>query len=286
MPISAMSTVTPSSRYWTHEQVVSEAMVLTNTLDNENIQLDNVRNHINKNISYVSNLLNLAAAPFYGIWMTGQLETTLHPSGLEWIDLSVIEPVSGAIPAQTVSDIKRLNVVSTGAATDWVGNCTKKDISELSELNSLRNVQYRHSVLWSHHGSELIFFVGTGIATVANALTGTAYNMSAQNVNVWAYRKPILDNVAIASSVAAQTAGGGNYRGNVDLPDEYMELLIKMTQKNILEQIREQVPQALEQEINQGLANINQMIGSELQFEAAERDKRKYGFPQRPPGAM
>lgn len=286
MPITAMSVVTPSSRYWTHEQVVSEAMVLTNTLDNENIQLDNVRNHINKNISYLSNLLNLAAAPFYGIWLTGRLEATLHQSGLESIDLSIAEPASGAIPAQLVSDIKRLNVVSANGLTDWVGNCTKKDISELGELNSGRNVQYRHSILWSHHGSEIIVFVGNNISTAAVPLVNAPYDISSQNFNVWAYRKPILDNVAIATSIGAQTAGGGNYRGNVDLPDEYMELLIKMTQKNILEQIREQVPQALEQEINQGLANINQLINSELQFEAAEREKRKYGSQQRPPGAM
>jgi len=67
MPINNMSLVTPLSMQWTYEQVVSEAMVLTNTMENVDIQLDNVRNHLNARLSYIANLLNSAERPWYGV---------------------------------------------------------------------------------------------------------------------------------------------------------------------------------------------------------------------------
>ena len=71
MPVLSINNgvaIQPLSRGWTHQQIVSEAMVLTNTIDNENIQLDNIRNHVNSGISYLAGLLNLAASPKYGFY--------------------------------------------------------------------------------------------------------------------------------------------------------------------------------------------------------------------------
>lgn len=50
MPITRINgqpgyVITPLSNNWTRQDVVSEAMVLTNTLDNENIALHSVRVH-------------------------------------------------------------------------------------------------------------------------------------------------------------------------------------------------------------------------------------------------
>lgn len=74
---------------WTVQDVVSEAMILTGTLDNEeSVFVQNVRYHYNMNLSHLANLLNLASSPFYGIYLTGLFETILHPfSGVHWINL-------------------------------------------------------------------------------------------------------------------------------------------------------------------------------------------------------
>lgn len=447
MPIGRVSGssgvgIFPLSRGWTHEQVASEAMVLTNTIDNEAIQLDNVRNHINANISYLAELLNLAASPFYGIYATFCFEPQLHDSGVEYLDLTDSVNNNANNIANLIFDMKRINIyeVMTGTTPHWNGNVIKWDISQIMQQNAMQNVQSRHTVAWSHFGSEVLFFVGDNISSanrparrrvdyvlqccnqagvqaisaieasvqtilnpayvgqwatimdditsatwannkmtigfrrpvsttpgegtfldihVANQTTGWTtdndidyiYDLSETPVSkrnftvtpmdnppaewpnavilefdwtsadndhyiyfwdtlnehfvgaikvnfletgnpepqhacgrfvLWAMRTPILDALLRPDDPSLQN----NYRGMVDLPDRYVDLLIKMTQKKILEQIREQVPQVLEQEINQGLANINQLIGSELQFEAAEREKRKYGSQQRPPGAM
>lgn len=283
MPITQIATFTPLSQGWTHQQVVSEAMVLTNTIDNEKIQLDNIRNHMNSSISYIAHLLNISHSPWYGIYMIGTLETTLHPTGLEWIDLSVV--LNQTVPSQVWSQIKRLSVIATNpadpATTDWIGNGTKLDLSQLAQLQSRQNIQWRHSVAWSHHGSEIIVLVGQGITTAARTQSGSPYDMTDQTIGLWGWRKPMLDALTSPNVLT-----NNNYYGNVDLPDEHIELLIKMVQKKILEQLREQVPAQLDQEINQGLLTITQNLQAELQFEASEREKRKYGEQQRAPGAM
>jgi hypothetical protein len=55
MPVNKIPTITPLSRNWTHEQVASEVMVVTHTTDNEDIQLYNIRNHINLSLSDLAN---------------------------------------------------------------------------------------------------------------------------------------------------------------------------------------------------------------------------------------
>ena len=98
MPILTMSDASPLSKGWTHEAVVSEALVLTNQLDNERVQLYNVRVHMNTAISNISDMLNLANMPWYNIWLQGDFENNLHATGLHYIDLQNVtllhEPTS------------------------------------------------------------------------------------------------------------------------------------------------------------------------------------------------
>lgn len=284
MPSLRMSAVTSLSSVWTHEAVASEAMVLTNTIDNENIQLFNIRNHINSNIAYLSNLLNLASSPWYGIWLEATLEDVLHPSGLEYVDLSIPVPIVGFVPASGIYEIKRLNFTAQSPPSnlDWVGNTTKLDIAQLTQLQSNQNIQWKFSIAWTHFGNELLLFVGNNIRTLNRTPLNTAFDIRNQKLVIWAYRKPVFDNLL------AVTDPNNNYSsitGNnalVDLPDEYIDLLIKMTQKKILEQIREQIPAQLEQEINVGIQSISQNLANEIQFEAQERMKSKYGPQHRP----
>lgn len=285
----------PLSSFWTHKAIVSEAMVLTNTIDNESIQVENVRYHLNAALSHLTNLLNLATTPWYGVWFQFTPEGTLHPSGLEYSVLT--DTFLGYNVAPLLHSIRRVNVQpESGAESNaWVGNCTKLDMAQLAQLATTQNQQWRHSIAWAHHGNEIIIFTGKGIVTTLHSerINNAGYTLLNTHFVGWGYRKPILDNL-VPESVANGVWFNDEYRGTItqnyydyiDLPDEYANLLIKIIQKNILEQLREQIPAQLEGEINQGLATITQNISAELQFEAAEREKRKYGAQQRGPGGV
>lgn len=285
------------SSFWTHENIASEAMVLTNTIDNEAIQLDNIRHHVNANIAHLANLLNLAMSPWYGVWFEFSLENGLHRSGLEWCDLSGSNGLFGYNVYPLMHSIRRINVIAEqGAPADaWVGNCTKLDIAQLTELMSLKNIQYRQSICWTHNGSELLIFTGGQVLTPNHPERSTFKAMTLTDTHFvgWGYRKPRLDALVPESVVTGQTwtdpARGvltQNYKSYIDLPDEHSLLLIKMTQKSILEQLREQIPQQLEAEVNAGLAMIGQNLQMDIDLEKKEREKRKYGDQQRSPGAM
>jgi len=69
---------------------------------------------------------------------------------------------------------------------------------------------------------------------------------------------------------------------NIDLPDIYVDLLIKLTVQKVLQQNKEQVPAEIESAVNAGIQSINQMITFEMQHEAALKERRNLGKPQRP----
>ena len=294
MPITQINgqtgyVVTPLSNNWTRQDVVSEAMVLTNTLDNESIALHSVRVHCNVAVSYVAELLRLNTSPFYGIYMEATLEPTLHPSGLEWIDLA---PQVGTVTPNTIiSGIRRINStavnpVETAVPLCYDGNWTSWDLSNLVQQNNKHNVQHRFSVAWQHHGDEIVLFVGNNIETAANAARLTFkeiipdYSLKPDKAKVviWAHRIPILDDLKAPNDPTT------NYLGRIDVPDKYVKLVLQLTQKSILEQLSAQVPAALEQEINQAIVAAQGVINNEIQLEAADREKRKYGNPQKSGG--
>ena len=279
MPITNMSNITPLSRDWTHEDIFSEAMILCNQHDNEKINLDNVRHHLNLSLSYIASLANAHNRPWYGTFCSGALESAQHESGLDYVDLSVTFGI--IIPANSLSDIKRVSLKGTPAtSTDWIGNLKKMDIAELTnQLNQL-NTHHRHTIAWCHHGSDLLVYTGSKVSSTANVKTSPDYDISSQTIILFAYRKPNLDNMYAPNDNDANN----NYRSKIDLPDDLVYLAIKMVQQNILSQVMEQIPAQLSQEINQGLAEITQTVGQEYQFEALEREKAKYGKSQLPAG--
>lgn len=300
MPVNILNnsfvSQTPLSSFWTHKSIASEVMVLTNTIDNEKVQLENIRHHINSAIAYLANLLNLATSPWYGVWFEFTAESSLHPSGLEYCDLAGDGIITANI-GNKLHAVKRVNIQpEADAASDaFVGNCARMDIAQLTQLITSQNLQYRHTIAWAHNGNEILLFTGKGIETPLHPERSTyaAFTTDKTHYVGWGYRKPLLDNMvpeSIDEGVPFNDEYRGllsqNYYGYIDLPDEYVSLLIKMVQKNVLEQLREQIPAQLEGEINQGLATITQNITNELQLEAAEREKQRYGNQQRPPGAM
>lgn len=286
----------PLSSFWTHKAIASEAMVLTNTIDNESVQLENVRHHINAAIAHLANLLNLASSPWYGVWFEFTAESVLHPSGLEYTDLTG-NGITSADIASRLHSVKRVNIIpeSDADADAFTGNCQRLDIAQLTQLLTSQNSQYRHTIAWAHHGDQILLFTGKGIETPLHPERSSykAFTTDGTHYVGWGHRKPILDAmvpVSVEQTMPYTDEYRGiivqNYFGYIDLPDEYASLLIKMVQKNILEQLREQIPQQLEGEIVQGLQSISQNITNELQLEAAEREKRRYGAQQRSPGAM
>tara|TARA_S200002703_G_scaffold159249_2_gene172054 strand:+ start:2568 stop:3569 length:1002 start_codon:yes stop_codon:yes gene_type:complete len=212
----------------------------------------------------------------------------------------------------TIDRISIFGTAAVGNVPAYQGNAIRKDIAELTHLVSQENTQSRHSIFWSHQGNTIYFYVGNRIgvedqlgsaaesasdsgAAISNAnnnfdyaiadpsTTPTADNSveTAGPIDIWGQRKPLLDNLTQAPNTA-----GGTYVNNVDLPDEHIELLVKMTQKRLLEHRREAVPQALDQEIQSATMLIRRQLDDELRFEQAERQKQDYGSQQKAPGVV
>jgi hypothetical protein len=318
MPIINTSNLAPLGRAWTYEAIASEALVLTNQLDNENVQLYNVRAHINLAISNIVEMLNAANSPWYQIWLTALFEhndtNPMHSTGLHYIDLSDTsvlsvntDPyISKFNPSSDIDQILRMNISKNKAVwtaikdnsftgiSFWSGNLTKKDISELTELQTDKNVQYKQSICWTHSGSDILIFVGKDILTVP-MLINRGIDFDAEKGN-YAYTTTLDGEIDQAITIVATRHcalddllppdTSVTYRTRIDMPDKYVDLLVKKVQKLILTQLREQVPAQLEQEITQQQMGIMQQISAELQFEQSEREKRKYGNMQKIPGAM
>lgn len=281
--------IVPLSNGWTHQAIISEAMVLTNTLDNEAIQLHSVRVHLNMAISYLAELLRMNTTPFYGVYMEATLETAAHPSGLEWINMGT--PLGTLVPNQIVSEIKRINSHAIApyaapvlnAVPAYDGNWTSWDLSNLTQQNNTHNIQHRFSVAWHHHGSEILIFVGNLIntpqrdsfLTSQNITPGFSLKDTDAKIVIWSNRQPRLDDLLPTSNTASI------YYQNVDVPDKYVKLLIQLVQKSLLEQQNAQVPAQLEADINQAVVAAQSSIQAELALEAADREKRKYGNPQK-----
>ena len=272
MPFTSVSVISGLSQYWTHKNIVSEAMILTGTTDNTLIQTDNVRVHLNVCLSYLAQQLKAMEDPWYGIWLNGTLEPQLHAGlGLEWIDLNdpiLINVLTPWIPSDWLSKITRISLMDDNSSSSWVGNCTPKDINSLTMLNSFKNMAYRQSVCWCHHGVELLFFVGDDIATTANAKTGRLYDISNQQISLVGFRNPMLDNMVNPTFIDGTIDSNNkiqNYNSPIDLSDNYVNLLIKMIMIKIYDQLKEQRPEQLEQEITQDIvlmtkAKIQQTI--------------------------
>lgn len=294
MPVINMPVIQQLSNNHTYQSIASEIMVLTNTIDNEKVQLSNIRTHINVSISYLANLLNLASSPWYQVWMQCQLEPTLHPTGLPWINLLtpvIVTDINNNqfnfVPGRQLNNIVRGNlsssVVGLPAATQFKGNLIKLDLSQITQLNSWENIQWRHSLCWTYSGQEILMFAGSQVQLDAIQLPAQPDYIintgGADSLIFWGTRQPLLDDMLPVNSSLT-------YTGLVDIPDQYVDLLIKLGQKKTLEQLNQIVPQQLDTEINQGVAQIGQQLQLDLQLEQANYEKRKYGQQQRPPGAV
>jgi len=302
MPINEISGFTPLSQAFTHQDIVSRALIKTGQADNEMVQLDNARQALRQAISYISDLLNLAEKPDYGCTLQCSLETTEDThTRLEWIDLSQPYTLTNGkivIPSNYIYSIKRVSFVPTSDAlldmqpTDWAMNATRKDVSELTWLLSQNNTEYRQSICWTQFGNKIYFYIGNNIKTpvraTRSAYVSVPYDVSQQIISVFFYRKPVLDNMFAPNSIDAQAnyaldTGSivPNMTAYIDISDQYTELVTRMVQKSILEQLKSSVPAELENEINTGISLIKDNLDKELKMEAEEYDKMRYGLRQR-----
>ena len=282
MGVLTLPNIPTLGRTWTHRQAVSEAMVLTNTVDNERIQMSNVRAHLNIAISTVVEQLKLNSDPFYGIIYKCGVEATYHDTGLHYIDLSVLIPTTTYIPIQNITKVERVSTQDkAGNYTDaFVGNFSQKDISEIVHLENNLNVQHRDSIYWTHYGKDILLFIGSNINTTLRADATLAYNFPEDQITIFALRQPTLDDL---KSIAPDINNIDVLRHSltfdnvIDLPDRYVKLAVALTQKFILEQLEKTVPQQLEQMIGQSFQKANNDVQSELQVERANRQKEQYG---------
>jgi hypothetical protein len=317
MPVINFTPPSPLSNMYTHQQAVSEVMVITKTTDNEKIQLSNVRNHLNISIAQVVELVGIANSPRYETSMQCSIETTLHPSGLHWINLDGALVIAGwgtFVPSQGFREIKRVSAkkidttytagvfANATAQTLWTsitpmpqfepgvtgwngrkeGNFTKLDISALNQLSSISdtNVQWSQSIGWTHSGNSIYLFVGSDIATPFQGTYGTDNTDDTGSP----YALPFVDIIIygirqpMLDDLLAPNVSN-TYTNRVDLPDEYMSLCIALTQHKILEQLNADANEKaiITQQIQSELGKIQANVTEKVQFEKIEREKMKYG---------
>lgn len=293
MPLVAINNgagITPLSQNWTHQQLVSQAMILTGTLDNEdNIFITNVRNHVNMHIGHLVDMLNQQASPYYGVYATATEETTFHPSGINFITR-----VDGLYTGNTRTtplnwhSIKRVNLAvnatGLGLATPVsnFGNLTNWDIARITQQSNNLNSQHSQTIAWCHHGNEILLYSGSQVQTrvATQTIVSPVYSTANYDFVIWGYRQPVLDNLI--------AVGGANtsWTANVDLPDKYIKLLVDMTCKSIIQQRNGHVPNELDASINSGLSMLSQNLQQAVALEQQSFNQRKTGQVQRVIGEL
>lgn len=300
MPIIQADPIVPLSGTWTHQAIVNEVRVLTSELDNERIQNVSLRHHTNQAISYLTDLLNTAQKPDYGIAWLSTLESTTHASGLNWINLSTPVAVVPAnnwersfmqhnflanstqmIPSNYLWGINNLTAKpatsgQNNPANVWKGNCQLLSISEIATLNTFYNDQYRQSICYRRHGRDIVLHIGSQITTGATVPDFTyTYYERPLNFVIWGYRHALLDNCL------PETATNSSWTQYVDVPDKHVRLLILLVQKMALESVKKGVDSGTEQIIANMISQIQQGTVAEIQNDVAERTKQKQGFSTR-----
>jgi hypothetical protein len=158
------------------------------------------------------------------------------------------------------------------------GNFTKLDLTQLQQLNSRSesNVQWNQSLGWSWEGNNIYLFIGKDIATpfqgIREGEDANAYTLPHMDISLYCYRQPLLDDLLPLSKT--QT-----YRQKMDIPDEYIGLVIALAQKKVLEQLNADPNQQMEvnQKVQLELSKLQQNLNEDVQFEKIQREKIKYG---------
>ena len=119
------------------------------------------------------------------------------------------------------------------------------------------------------HGSAIYVYYGEGVRDLS---AEKAY-VAPKTISLWGYRKPMLDNLL------GEHETNSGWSQLVDIPDNFIELVILKTQKKCHEQLNENVPPDLDTQIAQQTQAINQNLMSEVEFERARRLKEGHKVP-------
>jgi hypothetical protein len=277
--LAAAELLMPLSRDVTHQDIMSEAMVLTNTTDNEeNVSTTNIRNHINFCLTHLAELLTLAALPSYMMHLVGKLEVAANLTyKTDWINL-VDDTVVGGDVSKLIRSVDRVAITGNVSNGDLLGSLGFWDISAIVENRNTLNKQYYQYLRHYWSGREIIIFTGHDISSPANgAAENELYDITSAEFAITARRRPLK----------ADTRTQAGLTTLVDLPEEYHKLLIDMVTLYILKQKPTQDIQdrnLVQASVNEGLSMLTQQIAMTTQMEASSREKDRMGQSQKPVG--
>jgi len=302
MPVILAQPIVPLSSTWTNEKLVNEIRSSTSELDNEKIQNTMIRNHLNQAIAFLVDMLNTAQRPDYGITWRCTLESTEHPTGLDWINLATPVAVTAAnawealyadnanlsagqmLPYAHLWGVKALTAKPSltggeqnSVANTWKNNCQLLTATQLGSLANGYNDQYRQSICYNVHGKDVLLYIGSQITSAANVAPAapTTYFERPKHFIIWGYRQPLLDNLL------PEPATGSSWKKYVDIPDKHIRLVTLLTQKMTLESIQKAVDNGTEQIISQQIQQIRGAVNETIQADIAEQVKQKQGFSAR-----
>lgn len=163
------------------------------------------------------------------------------------------------------------------------GPCIKRSGNEINSLSYGANMLFDREVVWDYSDGVITAYVGPEMmdkvlakASIPDPVPAdwTPYNKNL--FSIVAKRKPLLDDLKPyinddLANLENPHLYSETYGGPIDLPDEYLNILLLDTKKKLFEYYGQPFPQDMEQKLQLAIKNIIEGNETELKEEVEEK---------------
>lgn len=252
------------------------------------VPLDLVRKLYNMSVSNIQELLLANNKDYYNVIFTIQYNlTTDIKNRLLYLDMNDIGITPNFLWGKRTHTKDTLNL--TGAINrietvynETLGSFLYKTPDEIISLNTDENRLYSQSCIWSRSGNYLLLYFGD---TIYNEIM--ASSPEELYVNVKAIRNPVLDDLKMPyekpftwKELVDNHGYSGDislysetYYADVDLPNQYISLVLLEMKKNTFETLSQPIPEALENKIQALIQSLQTNMQKEVTDEQIKSEK-------------
>jgi len=163
------------------------------------------------------------------------------------------------------------------------GPCIKRSTNEVNSLSYGANMLYDREVVWDYTDGKITTYVGPEMFEKVNIrqvfpdpIPTDFYPFNLNMFAISAKRKPLLDDLKPSINADLGTLENPHlysqtYRGAIDLPDEYLNILLLDVKKKLFEYYGQPFPQDMEQKLQLAIKNILEGNETELKEEVEEK---------------